>query len=75
MPRCRSCQDEILWLKNSLSDKAAPIDKEPSPGGNVALLGGGYYCIIPEAERVGRDDLHKSHFATCRQPARHRKPR
>lgn len=75
MPRCRSCGADILWLKNTLSGRAAPIDAEPVPGGNCSVLAPGVYCIVPAAEAAGRTDLRKSHYATCTQPAKHRKAR
>jgi hypothetical protein len=74
MATCRSCGTTIFWYKNVLSGKAAPIDAEPVWGGNIALLADGFYCVLPADERAGRTDLYKSHFATCPNSKKHRKP-
>jgi hypothetical protein len=58
--RCTSCQAKIIWFKTAAGNNM-PVDADTvEPGDNVEEL-----------------DLsrHKSHFASCPNSAKHRKPR
>jgi hypothetical protein len=74
--RCNSCGAPILWAITS-TGKRMPVDAEPSPVGNVLLIVRS--GEEPRAEVVPRGTksnlLRVSHFATCPNSAKHRKPR
>lgn len=61
-----------MWLKNIVSGKAAPIDAEPVPTGNIRVgVAGEHYSVLAgqglrDAQERG-DVLHTNHFATCPQ--------
>jgi hypothetical protein len=74
MPKCRSCDAEILWVELP-SGKRCPIDPEQRPDGNIKLdgcedAGGnqkahvthGYNLALLREEKCA---LYVSHFATC----------
>jgi hypothetical protein len=68
MITCRGCGGPIRWTRTE-NNRAMPIDPDPDPDGNVAVL------HTPEGFRSrvlrrGEDPLpgeavHQSHFATC----------
>jgi hypothetical protein len=70
---CRSCQARVRWAEHETTGKAAPIDADPSDGGNVQLIEGGdrlRYSIVAsgaarDAARVAGTPLHTNHFQTC----------
>lgn len=66
---CRSCHAPVIRLDHERTGNEAPIDRDPTPDGNIAIdLEAGTYRIVPKAERdqyVGQ--LRKNHFATCPQ--------
>jgi hypothetical protein len=69
---CRSCQAPVLWLKNIVTGKPAPIDAEPAPNGNIRVdVAGEYYSVVAGQDRADAlergDPLHTNHFATCPQ--------
>lgn len=58
---CRSCGAKIIWLKTK-AGKAMPVDS----------------ATITESDAAPQYDAtqgHISHFATCPNAAKHRKPR
>lgn len=72
---CRSCSAPIWWRTNTKTQKLAPIDVAPDSAGRVVIVGEAHYRIL------GKDEippagaaLHTSHFATCREAAKHRRP-
>lgn len=72
MNRCRSCGAEVLWLKNRRTGKRAPIDRDPSAGGNVIayLLDQTYRVLSADECEIAKADgmdLHTNHFVTCPQ--------
>jgi hypothetical protein len=71
--KCRACAAEVIWLKNRDTDKAAPIDARPTPGGNVVIVAGGRYAVLKKDEvPEPGTPRYTSHFATCRDAARFR---
>ena len=74
--KCRSCGAEIIWCKTT-SGKSMPVDVAPAKGGTIEIVDG----IAEIAGEVKRDQsdaglvpfLHKSHFATCPDAAKHRR--
>lgn len=77
MNRCRSCGEEVLWVKLE-NGKTMPVDVLPAENGNVLVKPGGMGAVMTEAELEvvrPRTPLHLSHFATCPNSAQHRKRR
>lgn len=75
---CRSCGLPILWVEMAVSGKKNPLNPEPTPDGNVAVVGGVGEALKGEAlgeARKNGADLYLSHFATCKTAAQHRKPK
>ena len=84
--KCRACGKEIRFIKTALY-KATPVDAEPvyiepdqGAEGIYVLPTGGTIRgrIIPDEEIEQDTELrmaYVSHFATCTEPGRFRKPR
>lgn len=69
MPKCKTCPINLWWLKHATTGKSAPIESQPSANGNIAVLGNGFYTIIPASERhEWEGNLHLNHWATCTNP-------
>lgn len=67
---CRSCDAEILWRRTAAGQRI-PIDALPDPQGNVEILD----SIEAKVHGGPVDGGHLSHFATCPDAAKHRRPR
>ena len=77
MARCSSCNAPIEWTTSATTGKAMPIDAEPHPDGNIVLRDGQAVVLGRAALEVQPADVprFKSHFATCKFAATHRKPK
>jgi hypothetical protein len=69
---CRSCKALIMWLDHVTTGKAAPIDADPSPDGNIRVgVAFEHYTVLTGQERKDAlergDELHLNHYATCPQ--------
>lgn len=66
---CRSCGQTVLWV-NTSNGRRMPLDAQPSPKGNLVIVGDVAY-------KAGPTDINKplylSHFATCPQAGNWRK--
>jgi hypothetical protein len=70
---CRSCRRAIIWAKNVVSGRLAPIDAAPSAAGNVHLTSRqgipSYAVLGPPAiaamSSTVQARLRTSHFASC----------
>ncbi|HMI85960.1 MAG TPA: hypothetical protein VK550_17805 [Polyangiaceae bacterium] len=73
---CRSCGARIVWAKTP-AGKAMPLDADPVTDGNIVLEedNAGAIAHVRSAAFGGVGVFHKSHFATCPNAARHRKPK
>lgn len=78
MSTCRSCDAPILWVTME-SGKAMPLDADPHPDGTVlpAQVPTARAQVIKpenmaEIKSLGLG-LHRSHFATCPNAAKHRR--
>ncbi len=75
--KCRSCNVAVLWVILA-SGRRMPLDATPCPGkGNVRLLPGGAEVLSGDALTEASDaqeELYLSHFATCPNANKHRKP-
>lgn len=71
------CGKRMRWVQMG-SGKRMPLDAEPDPvKGNIALVGG-VWCVLSRAELAdlgGDRPRYTSHFATCPDAAKHRRPR
>lgn len=68
---CKRCGARIEWRRNDRTGKPAPIDAEPSPNGNILLVGEGTYRVLGKERDLFTDPgepLHLNHFATCPNP-------
>ena len=80
--RCRSCRAPIIWAVLP-SGRRIPLDSVPERGGNIRLesIGPGtdraaVVLHAPDlpAAWASEELLYRSHFATCPDAARHRRP-
>lgn len=75
--KCRSCQRPIIWVKMEKSGKSNPLDAQPGPGGNVAINVDGTARVLAKDEIAVTDPMSRyvSHFVTCRDAKKFRKPK
>ncbi len=83
--RCRSCRAPIRWA--DVNGRAMPLDPEPTPDGNVvitlvhhegsSLERAEARVLTAREQRLLHPDRtrYRSHFATCPNARRHRRPR
>lgn len=75
---CGSCSAPVIWAITTQAKKM-PVDAEPTSDGNVALearpVGLPVARVLSTAKQFGRTGLRKSHFATCKFAAQHRRRR
>lgn len=80
MPRCKSCNAEIVWAR---TDRGRRMPLERADDGNIVLRDVDRVRFIRDgrvqypggaAELRGDERRYVSHFATCPQAAAHRKP-
>ena len=75
--RCRSCGEEVAWLRHQKTGNPAPIELAPAPDGlgNIRTnLDDGTYRVLGKAEleTIGpwRKVLSLNHFSRCPQAGR-----
>ena len=71
---CRSCGASILWAATA-SGRSTPLDAGPHPEGNLYLDGDVARVAVAARAAPEGAPLYRSHFATCPQAARHRRPK
>jgi len=89
LAHCRTCRAPIVWALTQKGNRE-PLDFEPVADGNIEVvdwtrtpeedewtpvvrhLKKGELDVLPGFDVP---DRYKSHFATCSDPAKHRKPR
>ena len=69
MRLCSSCSAQIFWAKTT-AGKAMPIDAKPVEDGNVWLDAN---QVASVGKPVAGSLRYVSHFATCKNAAKHRK--
>lgn len=66
MTRCERCGAEMFFAESAASGRRIPIDKDPVPGGNLAIGAEGTRLtalyVTPEPGTI----RYVSHFATCK---------
>jgi hypothetical protein len=75
--RCRSCQAPIIWAVTERG-RDTPVNAEPSADGSIALVDQGagrtpLARVLKVADRFGRTNLRRSHFADCPSAPKWRK--
>lgn len=76
---CGSCYAPIWWATSRVGGKRIPMDDKPTPNGNLYVWG----CTDqgrPVVDYIGKGDRvatvrYTSHFATCPNADRHRRPK
>ena len=75
--KCRSCQADILWVRNASKGTFMCLDAEPVCGGNVAIVDGLAKVVkkgdLFEAEGEFPVLRYRSHFVTCPEAKQWRK--
>jgi hypothetical protein len=77
---CRTCRASIMWAFTT-SGKRIPVDADPVPDGNLALLPSTMLgqdptaiVVAPGAQLLGDDGVrYVSHFVTCPYADQHRR--
>lgn len=71
---CSACGGQTYMLRHERTGKFAPIDRDPSPLGNVIVNEDGTYRLKTKDNPAPEGaPLHTSHFATCPQASRFRR--
>lgn len=74
MAECRRCGRPITWAASESTGRMMPIDPNPNPGGNVALIRPGERLNVVArvlggellaAAKANGTELHLTHFTTC----------
>ncbi len=76
---CESCQAPLIWCLTR-RERWIPLDRDPHPEGNVLIANRAPWCVVltpaaVEYERLAGTLLHRAHFVTCPNAARHRSRR
>jgi len=75
MTKCRSCGAEIIWAE-TVNGKKIPLDAQPRLDGALALSPRGTVVTIGPDPCPGYDDQRfVSHFATCKDAPKWRRPK
>lgn len=74
---CGSCKAPILWLHHTVTGRNAPIDRDPSPEGNIVIdLDEGTYRVLDRLAladaRATYTPVYTLHFVTCPDAEKHR---
>ena len=65
--KCRSCEADIIWA-DTWSNRRMPVNAAPDEGGTILLIERPGNPPMAKVMDIGaRDDLRRSHFATCPQ--------
>lgn len=77
---CSSCAALIVWAVTASTGRAMPVDAAPADDGNVKLTardGQPPLAVVVgnPAKMFGVRWKYRSHFATCPNAAKHRRPR
>jgi hypothetical protein len=76
--RCITCDRPVEWAQTLRARKWIPLDPGPVEDGNLEVMqrridGTAVVRLVPVADRPGRTDLRRTHFATCPHAAEHRR--
>lgn len=73
---CQSCHAKVIWAVTTRA-RTMPVDAEPVADGNVQLEHRGEGVtplahVLSIAQRFGKKELRRSHFASCPDAAKWR---
>lgn len=72
---CTCGQVFIMAISSKGGD--IPVDPDPHPEGTISLRDYGVArptaTVLTVTQRFGRTNLHRTHFATCKDAAKHRR--
>jgi hypothetical protein len=71
--QCSTCHAPIRWAVFAASGRRAPLDYEPSPDGNLMVIGQSNGVPLIAIADTEDGPLYKNHFATCPQADEHRR--
>lgn len=72
---CGSCGARIRWVRTQ-TGKAMPVDEVPHPMGHVVFTGVGDTVRVLDGSQLPHEGAAwRSHFASCPDADRHRRPR
>jgi hypothetical protein len=72
---CRGCHQHITWA-HTVQGHRIPLDPDQVPDGNVVAQADGRVRVLRSGETPDPAmPRYRSHFASCPNAARHRKPR
>lgn len=74
MATCQGCGAKVFWKANVKTGRAAPVNPEPDPNGNVIMVGNKYQVLTKQelAQRsifdMGEPEQlrYTLHFANCK---------
>lgn len=74
-PTCEKCARGIVFVRHERTQRLAPIDAVPTPGGNCLIdpTNMTYKIIPPQEQAQYPGQLHKPHWATCPYAAEFRR--
>lgn len=67
-PTCKRCGTRILWRRHETTGNLAPIDADPTRDGNIVIVDGEVYRILPKGHGSAGLPRHVNHWATCTRP-------
>ena len=73
--KCRSCQADILWVRNASTGTFMCLDADPVCGGNVVVVDG-LARVVKKGdlfEEPAGGPFYQSHFSTCPEAKQWRK--
>jgi len=70
--KCSSCGAAIFFAQ-TFNGRSMPIDEAPVESGNIYLTGDLAHVMKADETPPHGMPLYKSHFATCKHSASHRK--
>jgi hypothetical protein len=71
---CSSCGASIIWAETA-KGKRMPVDARPSEGGNILLEQRPGLAPLVDVRSGVVEGGRFSHFATCPQASKHRRPK
>jgi hypothetical protein len=74
---CKSCGAELIWAKVrrrwNAPESNMPLDAEPVTDGEWLLADDGTASYVGREPSLIPEGRHRAHWATCSDPAKHRK--
>lgn len=73
--KCGSCGAEIIFVRSAKTGNYNPLDAEPVPGGNIAIIDGVFHVIGDDlfSQTVPAGERFQWHVVTCPNAQKYRK--